>query len=96
MSIGCGGSGNVSISILPSNEVHNQVERKSNKVDVLFVIDDSGSMKPIQDNLQANFAEFIQLFFEMDFDFRIAVVKTSAYSLQLTFCHTNSRWHYLL
>lgn len=74
----CGGGGG-SISVLPSQNTHEQERAQSKDIDILFVIDDSGSMKPVQDNLKANFGAFIEAFAEQGFSFRVAVAKTSAY-----------------
>jgi hypothetical protein len=51
----------------------------SNQIDVLWVIDNSGSMAPYQDRLAANFDSFINIFVAKGFDFRIAVTTTEAY-----------------
>lgn len=47
-----------------------------NKVDVLFVIDNSLSMKPFQDSLAEAFDKFITTFSEKNLDFHVAVVST--------------------
>ncbi len=73
----CGGGG--SISVLPSFENYQQNTPADVKIDILFVVDDSGSMKPEQQNLYDNFGDFINFFYDKGFDFRVAVAKTSAY-----------------
>lgn len=45
-------------------------------VDVLFVVDNSGSMEQEQAKLAQNFEVFIQYFLNLDLDFQIAVVTT--------------------
>lgn len=75
---GCGGSG-VSISVLPSTDEFTQNTNADVKIDILFVIDDSGSMSQEQQALFDNFKSFIELFYDKGFDFRVAVAKTSAY-----------------
>jgi hypothetical protein len=75
---GCGGGG-VSISVLPSIEEFQQNTNADVKIDILFVIDDSGSMSQEQQALYDNFKSFIDLFYDKGFDFRVAVAKTSAY-----------------
>lgn len=75
---GCGSSG-VSISVLPSTEEFQQYTNADVKIDILFVIDDSGSMSPEQQDLYNNFKNFIELFYDKGFDFRVAVAKTSAF-----------------
>ncbi len=51
----------------------------SNKLDILFVISDEPSMSSHQAKLVASFSTFMSLFIEKGFDFRVAVVTTSAY-----------------
>lgn len=79
--IGCGG-GKARISVLPSIDEFQQHTNADVKIDILFVIDDSGSMKPVQDNLRDNFESFIGDFYDKGFDFRVAVAKTSAYGTE--------------
>ena len=52
-----------------------QVER-CEKIDILFVIDNSGSMGEEQTNLAANFPAFIQVIDESGLDYRVAVTST--------------------
>jgi hypothetical protein len=52
---------------------------KSVPVDILWVIDNSGSMETSQGLLAANFPSFIDKFVQTNFDFRMAVVTTDAY-----------------
>lgn len=75
---GCGG-GDVSISVLPSIDEFQQNTNADVKIDILFVIDDSGSMSQEQQALFDNFKSFIDLFYDKGFDFRVAVAKTSAF-----------------
>lgn len=49
------------------------------KVDVLYVIDNSGSMAVSQSHVAQNFQQFIQLFNQRGIDYRIAVTTTEAY-----------------
>lgn len=74
----CGGSKS-SISVLPSMEEFQQHTNADVKIDILFVVDDSGSMSQEQQDLYDNFRDFIGLFYDKGFDFRVAVAKTSAY-----------------
>jgi hypothetical protein len=48
-------------------------------VDILWVVDNSGSMETSQNLLAANFPSFINGFVATNFDFRMAVVTTDAY-----------------
>ena len=50
-----------------------------NRVDVLWVIDNSGSMLDLQNNVAGNFNSFIQSFVEKGYDFQIAVTVTDAW-----------------
>jgi hypothetical protein len=45
-------------------------------IDVLFVIDNSGSMQQEQDNLVANFPQFVQVLEDSGLDYRIGVTTT--------------------
>jgi hypothetical protein len=54
------------------------------KIDVLWVIDNSGSMATSQNHLAENFPRFIQNFSEKKYDFRIAVTTTDAYRGRFT------------
>lgn len=49
------------------------------KLDVLFVVDNSGSMKTSQTNLAQNFPSFINYFKDRGYDFKIAVTTTDAF-----------------
>lgn len=49
------------------------------KLDVLFVVDNSGSMATSQSNLATNFPSFINYFKNKGYDYRIAVTTTDAY-----------------
>ncbi len=52
----------------------------SNQLDILWVVDNSGSMAPFQTNLAANFSASITGFQAKGYDFRIAVTATDAYT----------------
>src|SRR3990167_3017532 len=47
--------------------------------DMLFVIDNSGSMKPSQDRLRASFAQFAQTYFKPEYNVCVAVITTDLY-----------------
>ena len=69
---GCGKEGN-NFSLAPS------VERFAGRdiipdIDVLWVVDSSGSMFPKQENLASNFDSFIGAFTSKEFDFRISII----------------------
>ena len=58
----------------PVEDVIQQPER--NKVDVLWVIDNSGSMEQEQQALILSFESFIQYFIDSDLDWHIGVTST--------------------
>lgn len=72
-----------SFSILADSDTFQQTNSSfNNKLDILFVIDDSGSMSPYQTNLSNNFSAFISDFITKGYDFRIAVITSSAWEAQ--------------
>jgi|GEM_PF-3706057 len=79
--ISCGSGNNPSISIQPSNDVFDQeaIERNSS-MDILWVIDNSGSMRSFQDQLRANFTSFIEDFISKNLsDFQIGVTVSDGF-----------------
>jgi hypothetical protein len=79
---GCG-NGDTSYSLLQDGQTFNQASTTVNsKTDVLWVIDNSGSMATSQANLANNFPSFITKFTDKSFDFQIAVTTTDAYLAQ--------------
>lgn len=74
----CGG-GKSSISVKPSVDSFEQHDITDVDIDILFMIDDSGSMSPAQQAMRDNLYHFIELFNNKGFDFRVAVGKTSEY-----------------
>ena len=76
---GCGGGG-ASYSLLPGQDTFNQNGQTINgKVDILFVIDNSGSMGQNQSRLSTNFAAWIQAFNAKGLDYHIAITTTDSY-----------------
>ncbi|MHB8874822.1 MAG: vWA domain-containing protein [Myxococcaceae bacterium] len=57
-------------------------QQSASKIDVLWVIDDSGSMAPHQENLAKNFQAFIDLFTKGAVDYRLAVTTTDIFKVQ--------------
>jgi hypothetical protein len=76
---GCGPQSQ-GFSILPAKEAAFQGSVANNKVDLLFVIDNSGSMLTKQDNLANGFGSFVDVFAQKGFDYHIAVVTTDTRS----------------
>lgn len=52
------------------------------KIDILWVVDNSGSMKTSQDNLASNFQSFISRFQQYNYDFHMAVVTTDGWEIE--------------
>lgn len=70
------GPGAANLSILPTGQSTYQGSTANNKVDVLWVIDNSGSMYTKQEKLGAGFSSFAALFTAKDFNFNMAVATT--------------------
>lgn len=63
----------------PEVRVDLHEQRAASKVDVLWVVDNSGSMEVRQENLSRNFNSFIELFSKGAIDFRMAVTTTDIF-----------------
>ena len=75
----CEKSGN-SFSVLSGSSSFQQSAKfEPRKLDILFVIDNSGSMSSSQQNLANNFSSFIDRFITKGYDFKIAITTTDAY-----------------
>ncbi|HVK62543.1 MAG TPA: hypothetical protein VM432_13375 [Bdellovibrionales bacterium] len=75
---GCG-SNSSSFSLLPSEANFEQAALTKNKIDILWVVDNSGSMDSSQQALATNIARFIELFNKRGFDYSMAVSTSDAY-----------------
>lgn len=74
------GKGGASYSLLQDGETFRQNSATQNaKIDVLWVIDNSGSMLSSQQNLTQNFPSFINKFLAKGLDFQMAVTTSQAY-----------------
>jgi hypothetical protein len=62
------------------------------KIDILFVIDNSGSMQTSQANLAANFASFINQFQTLGIDYHMAVTTSDAYLADPSFNNSHSNY----
>lgn len=62
------------------------------KIDILWVIDNSGSMKTSQDNLATNFNSFIHRFNQYNYDFNMAVVTTDGWEKKFNSSSTKARF----
>lgn len=69
-----------SFSILATNDSFKQtVTYTPRPIDILWIVDDSGSMRPSQESLTENFPRFINRFEEKNYDFHMAVQTTEAW-----------------
>lgn len=73
---GCG-KGSVSYSLLPDSQSFTQVTNV--KVDILWAVDNSGSMDPFQGNMVNNFGSFISTFINKGYDFQMATTTSDAF-----------------
>lgn len=64
----------------------------NNKIDILWVIDNSGSMETSQQNVADNFNFFINDFISKGYDFRIAVTTTEAYKVNFGGAESKARF----
>jgi len=77
---GCQCKGDQLVATLPPDvRVDTYAQQAASKIDVLWVIDNSGSMAPRQENLARNFQAFINEFTKNAIDFRIAVTTTDIF-----------------
>lgn len=85
---GCGSNG-TSYSLLSTGQSFKQAKVNS-KVDMLWVVDNSGSMQPLQQNMTSNFNSFISQFITKGYDFHLAVTSSEAYLAGANFNHNNA------
>ncbi|OFZ18142.1 MAG: hypothetical protein A2Z20_06095 [Bdellovibrionales bacterium RBG_16_40_8] len=89
---GCSGGG-ASFSLLDDSQIFKQTKNNVNaKVDILWVIDNSGSMESSQQNVIDNLNAFIQDFSAKNLDFKMAVTTTDAYRVEFTGNHNCSKF----
>ncbi len=72
------GGGNFNIAS-DSSQFQQSATFEPRKLDVLFVVDNSGSMKASQTSLAQNFPSFINYFKAKGYDFKIAITTSDAY-----------------
>lgn len=76
---GCDKGGS-NFSVLSSSDQYEQASAYvPRKLDVLFVVDNSGSMSSSQASLAANFPSFINFFKQKGYDYKIAVTTTDSF-----------------
>ncbi len=66
----------------PDVRVDTYAQQSASKIDVLWVVDDSGSMAPRQENLAKNFQAFIDVFSKSAIDYRIAITTTDIFKVR--------------
>lgn len=68
------------VNVLPPGvRVDTYAQQAASKIDVLWVIDNSGSMQPRQENLARNLQSFMDVFSKSGIDYRIAVTTTDIF-----------------
>lgn len=77
--VGCDKGGGSFSVLSESSTFEQQITYTPRKLDVLFVVDNSGSMDNYQQALVNNFSSFIDRFITKGYDFRIAVTTSEAY-----------------
>ena len=77
--IGCDKGGSNFSVLSTTAQFEQQVTFEPRKIDVLFVVDNSGSMSSSQTALANNFPSFINYFNSKGYDYRIAVTTSDAY-----------------
>ncbi len=87
------GSGGASYSLLPEDSAFRQTSQTiKGKLDILWMIDNSGSMQSSQDELAAAFPDWIDTFDSRGYDYRIAVGATDAWRTIYNSSLTHSRF----
>jgi len=74
----CGRS-NLMNTLPPDVRVDTYSQQAASKIDVLWVVDNSGSMAPRQENLARNFGSFITEFTKNSIDYRIGITTTDIF-----------------
>ncbi len=82
MLAGCAKGGGSFSTLAASADFKQEAVYVPKKIDILWVIDNSGSMKTSQENLASNFQSFISRFNQYNFDFHMAVTTTDAWEKQ--------------
>ncbi|MBN8541720.1 MAG: hypothetical protein J0L82_15115 [Deltaproteobacteria bacterium] len=79
INVGCG-TRDISFDLLSESATFNQNSAEINgKIDILWVVDNSGSMQTSQQAVADNFQRFIEKFRDNGFDFQIAVTTSDGY-----------------
>ena len=92
LSVGCNKSID-SFSLLADEASFKQTAALSvKKIDILWVVDNSGSMDTSQQNLADNFASFISRFNQKGYDFHMAVVTTDGWEKRFNGSSSKARF----
>lgn len=75
---GCGSSGQT-YSVLATGQSFKQASTGNGQLDLLWVVDNSGSMDPLQTNLNTNFNSFMEKFITEGYDYHLSVTSSDAY-----------------
>ncbi|MGZ3788759.1 MAG: vWA domain-containing protein [Bacteriovorax sp.] len=70
----------IAVNLTERSEIFTQDSTRNGDVDILWVIDDSGSMADNQDALARNFNQFITQFLDRKIDFKMAITTTDGTS----------------
>lgn len=73
------------ISILSDSDTFYQSTSVNNKIDIMWMIDSSGSMAPYQNNLATNFNAFISDFVTKGYDYNMAVGATDGWIREVNY-----------
>ena len=79
------GSGGQTYSVLSTGQSFKQASTGNGQLDLLWVVDNSGSMDPLQTNLNTNFNSFIEKFVTKGYDFHLSVIGSDSYRAGPTF-----------
>lgn len=92
LSAGCAKDGR-SFSLMADTQFFKQEVTSNNKVDIIWVVDPSGTMVNHQANLATNFNHFIPQFIEKGFDYQMVVASTDSWLREVNYnggaCSTN-------
>jgi len=91
MLAGCNKSASSYSLLNDSSDYKQQAVFIPKKIDILWVIDNSGSMATSQNNLASNFQSFIARFNQYNYDFHMAVATTDAWEKQFNTSSTKAR-----
>ncbi len=77
--MGCGNGGSTYSLLADSQSFQQNSAQQNTQIDILWVIDNSGSMASSQTNLANNFPSFINKIVDKNYDFQLAVTTSDAF-----------------